>query len=209
MAKRRSAEKNAKKGVEEPVVGLRIIGGALGGRKLEYSGDIRTRPMKERVREAVFNLLGYTVEGTHVIDLFAGTGAMALEAVSRGANAATCIERHYPTAKLIERGAAELEIAEQVTVVFGDAFLWTKSFKLPDSSPPLTVFCCPPYDFYVDRQAEMLELIHRWVELAPPKSLIIVEADERFDFATLPHAESWDIRTYPPSVVGIWEHQVG
>jgi 16S rRNA (guanine966-N2)-methyltransferase len=207
MAKRRSADETAKKGAEQPVVGLRIIGGALGGRKLEYSGDIRTRPMKERVREAVFNLLGYGVEGTRVIDLFAGTGAMAFEALSRGAIAATCIERHYPTAKLIERGAAELEIADRMSVVFGDAYLWTKSFKLADPSP-LTVFCCPPYDFYVDRNAETLELIHRWVELSPPKSLIVVEADERFDFGTLPHAESWDIRDYPPAFVGIWEHKV-
>lgn len=207
MAKKRSTDDAAKRGAEQPVVGLRIIGGALGGRKLDYSGDIRTRPMKERVREAVFNLLGYGVEGTRVIDLFAGTGAMAFEALSRGAISATCIERHYPTAKLIERGAAELELTDRMSVIFGDAFLFTKSFKLPDSSP-LTVFCCPPYDFYVDRNAETLQLINRWIELAPPKSLVIVEADERFDFASLPHADAWDIRPYPPAFIGIWEHKV-
>src|SRR6478735_6302833 len=102
MAKKRPAD-TSKHRSADTVAGLRIIGGSLRGRKIEYSGDARTRPMKDRVREAVFNLLGYSVEGTHVIDLFAGTGAMAIEAISRGATKAICIERHYPTAKLIEK----------------------------------------------------------------------------------------------------------
>ena len=54
-------------------VGLRIIGGQFRGRKLQYSGDPRVRPMKDRVREAVFNLVGPDVRATHAIDLFAGT----------------------------------------------------------------------------------------------------------------------------------------
>src|SRR3954454_20836745 len=127
MAKKRRNDQ-LRDGRAEPITGLRIIGGTLGGRKVEYSGDIRTRPMKDRVREAVFNLLGYLVEGSEVIDLFAGTGAMALEALSRGAAKATCIERHYPTTKLIERCAAELGIGDRLTVVFGDAFLWSKGY---------------------------------------------------------------------------------
>src|SRR4051794_19278769 len=109
----------------ESIVGLRIIGGSLRGRKVEYTGEVRTRPMKDRVREAVFNLLGHGVVDAHVIDLFAGTGAMAMEAISRGAAAATCIERHYPTSKLIENCARELGIGDRLTVVFGDAFLWS------------------------------------------------------------------------------------
>lgn len=204
MAKRRVAGDDAKRGGSEEVVGLRIIGGSLRGRKLEYSGDLRTRPMKDRVREAVFNLLGVGVSGTRVVDLFAGTGAMAIESLSRGAKSATCIERHYPTAKLIERAAKELGIADKVSVVFGDAFLWSKSFSVADATP-LAVFCCPPYDFYVERQTETLALIQRWVDLCPPQSLIVVEADERFDFGTLPHAETWDVRTYLPAIVGIFE----
>src|SRR6186997_1276149 len=59
---------------------LRIIGGDLRGRKLEYHGDPRTRPMKDRVREAVFNLV--EPDGTYAIDLFGGTGALGLEALS-------------------------------------------------------------------------------------------------------------------------------
>jgi 16S rRNA (guanine966-N2)-methyltransferase len=60
-----------------PVAGLRVIGGSYRGRRLHYTGDFRTRPMKDRLREAVFNLLGREVAGKHAIDLFAGTGALA------------------------------------------------------------------------------------------------------------------------------------
>src|SRR5439155_25197272 len=123
-----------------------------------YSGDLRTRPMKDRVREAVFNLLGTQVTGSQAIDLFAGTGALGLEAISRGATQATFIERHLPTAKLIEQNAAALGIADRVRVVFGDAFGWTTAYQ-PAPAPPLTIFCSPPYDFYVDRRQQMVDLI--------------------------------------------------
>src|SRR4051794_29361484 len=148
---------------DEPIVGLRIIGGSLRHRKLQYSGDIRTRPMKDRVRESVFNLLGPQVAGSHAIDLFAGTGALGLEAISRGAAKATFIERHLPTANLIKAGAAQFGVAEKISVVFGDAFLWSAKFSA-EGEQPLTVFCSPPYDFYVERRQEMLDMIARWVE---------------------------------------------
>src|SRR5205814_5859407 len=106
------------------VVGLRIIGGSLRHRKLQYSGDERTRPMKDRVREAVFNLLGPGVAGSHAIDLFAGTGALGLEALSRGAAQVTFIERHLPTLKLIEQNVKALGVADRAELVFGDAFHW-------------------------------------------------------------------------------------
>jgi len=189
-------------GIDEPVVGLRIIGGSLRGRKLQYSGDIRTRPMKDRVREAVFNLLGPQVAGSHAIDLFVGTGALGLESISRGAAKATFIERHLPTANLIMGNATAFGVAERIRVVFGDAFRWTANFK-PEGDQALTVFCSPPYDFYVERRQEMLDLIARWVELSSAGSQMVVEADERFDVGLLPRAGEWDCRKYPPAVVAI------
>ena len=75
---------------------LRIIGGNFRGRKLRYHGDPVVRPMKHRVREAIFNLISTESDGAHAIDLFAGTGALGLEAISRGAepgprsSSATC-----------------------------------------------------------------------------------------------------------------------
>src|ERR1041384_3149877 len=89
-----------------PASELRIIGGDMRGRKIGYHGDPRTRPMKDRVREAVFNLV--ESDGVYAIDLFAGTGALGLEAISRGASGALFIERHFPTARLVEQNAQQL-----------------------------------------------------------------------------------------------------
>ncbi|MEX2172805.1 MAG: RsmD family RNA methyltransferase [Pirellulaceae bacterium] len=183
-------------------VGLRIVGGSLRGRTLAYSGEERTRPMKDRLREAVFNLVGPAVVGMHAIDLFAGTGALGLEAISRGAVGATLIERHLPTCKLIEQNAASIGIGELVQVQFGDAFTWGKR-NPPQIAERWLVFCSPPYEFYVSRQEEMLKLIGRLLAAAPEYSVFVVEADERFDFALLPHVSAWDVRTYHPASVGI------
>jgi 16S rRNA (guanine(966)-N(2))-methyltransferase RsmD len=171
---------------------VRIIGGSFRGRTLTYSGDVRTRPMKDRVREAMFNLLADRVRGKHAIDLFAGTGALAFEALSRGAASATLIERHLPTTKLIEQNAKMLGVTDRVEVCFGDAFVWGKRFAA--GQLPLVVFCSPPFEFYVSRQEDMLRLLARLWELAPAGSVFAVEADERFAFSLLPQPELWFVR---------------
>jgi 16S rRNA (guanine966-N2)-methyltransferase len=99
-----------------------------------------------------------------------------------------------------------LGIGDLAEVLFADAFSWDR-IHLPKYQPPLTerpwlVFCSPPYDFYVDRQADMLALLERLIAAAPASSQFIVEADERFDFTLLPRNGEWDVRTYPPAVVG-------
>ncbi len=184
-------------------LGLRIIGGTMRGRKLEYSGDSRTRPMKDRLREAVFNLIGPAVVGSVAIDLFAGTGALGFEALSRGAGRAVFIERHLPTAALIRRNAANLGLdLSRYEVVGGSAFLWQPGAQLPAGTPWI-VFCSPPWEFFHTRTDEMLQLIGRLVDSCPPGSVIVVEADDRFDLALLPQKERWDIRPYPPAVIAL------
>jgi 16S rRNA (guanine966-N2)-methyltransferase len=181
---------------------LRIIGGSLRGRRIEYSGDPRTRPMKDRVREAIFNLLGPGITGKHAIDLFAGTGALGFEAISRGAARATLIDRHFPTADLIRKNAASLGIAGRCEVVAADTFFWATQ-RMPSFMGPVAAFVSPPYGFYVERLEEMLSLIQAVLARAEAGGVLVVEADERFDFGRLPHAERWDIRAYSPAVVGI------
>ncbi|HEX6960541.1 MAG TPA: RsmD family RNA methyltransferase, partial [Lacipirellula sp.] len=217
---------------------LKIIGGRFRGRKLKYEAfrvgdDPVTRPMKHRVRESIFNLVGMEAQGKHAIDLFAGTGALGLEALSRGASRATFIERHVPTARVIEENIKALGVEDEATLLVTSAFLWgkrdlgkveggessVKSQKVErpstldprPSTLPWLVFCSPPYAFFVERQQEMLGLIEQVMQLAPEQSIVVVEADERFDFSMLPPAvdddalsNDWDVRTYPPAVVGVW-----
>lgn len=186
---------------------VRIIGGQFRGRLLAYSGDLRTRPMKDRVREALFNLLGDSVQGKIALDLFAGTGAIGLEAISRGAARAIFIERHFPTADLIWRNADLLAVRPQVEVCTGDTFLWPRRYghwpALADR--PWIVFCSPPFEFFVDRLDDMLGLLTDLKNRAPAGSLFAIEADRRFDFGLLADWGEWDIREYPPAVLGIGE----
>ncbi|MEN6497744.1 MAG: RsmD family RNA methyltransferase, partial [Thermoguttaceae bacterium] len=157
------------------VMGLRIVGGRFRGRRLLYSGDARVRPMKDRTREAIFNLLGTTVVGKHAIDLFAGTGALALEALSRGAERATLLETHVPTVAIVRQNIVTLDVEATCDVVTADTFRWWK--RRPDLGPtPWLVFCSPPYAFYVERRDELLELLRTLLEAAPADSLFVVES---------------------------------
>ena len=190
---------------------VRIIGGQFRGRRLRYHGDPIVRPMKHRVREAIFNLISTESTGRHVIDLFSGTGALGLEALSRGAASATFIEKHVPSARMIEENIATLGLQDRLTLRITSAFLWGKrDLPSPANGPPRDlpwlVFCSPPYAFFVERLEDMLVLIQQIHELAPPRSTIVVESDERFDFQQLigENIAAWDVRHYPPSVVGIW-----
>lgn len=183
---------------------LRIVGGKFRGRRLRYCGRPETRPMKERVREAIFNLLGPSIRGTHAIDLFAGTGALGLEALSRGAVSATLVEQHVPTARVIHENVARLSVEDATEVVTANSFVWSRSGpgRLP-TERAWTIFCSPPYDFYVERREEILALIERLRGAATPGSILVVEADARFDFDALPRADAWTVRRYAPAVVGL------
>ena len=172
--------------------------------------------MKHRTREAIFNLVSTECTDRHAIDLFAGTGALGLEALSRGADSATFIEKHVPSARVVEENIHTLGVADRATLLVTSAFLWAKrdlpsAVAGPPSDAEWLVFCSPPYAFYTERQAEMLELIRRVQEHAPPDSILIVEADEQFDFELLggdgPFNPYWDIRGYRPAVIGLWRNE--
>lgn len=186
---------------------LRIVGGKYRGRQVAYSGDPRTRPMKDNIREAVFNLAGGYLRDKHVFDLFAGTGAIGLEALSRGAVHATMIERHFPTARIVRENIQELEVQNQATVVTSDTFFWSRKFlgdptQLPKE--PWAVFCSPPYDLYVEREEDLLTMIGNLIQAAPANSIFVVESDDRFDPVNLPRSKAWKVREYSPAQVCIF-----
>ncbi|NBW95313.1 MAG: hypothetical protein EBR28_00930 [Planctomycetia bacterium] len=183
----------------------RIIGGDLRGRRLEFTPDPRTRPMKDRVRETLFDLLGTRVKGAIAIDLFAGSGALGFEALSRGANRAVFVERHFPTADALERSARALGVADRSDVRSGDVLLWAK--KLPTVPAPLpadapwVVFFSPPWEFFRTRPADVMALVAALGRAAPPGSTFAVEADTAFDAGLLPDVAAWDVRPIPPAVL--------
>jgi len=191
-------------------LGLRVIGGTLRGSKLKYSGDNRVRPMKDRTREAVFNLISTDSQGACVLDLFAGTGALAIEAISRGATSATLIEVHLQTMRNLKLNIEAFGLQAKCQLLQGDAFFFAKTRESMATMATLPgqhwlVFCSPPYDFYVSRQEEMIEMIETLYAAAPVGSTFVVEADRRFDFhrLQLPNADA-RFRTYSPAEIAIY-----
>jgi 16S rRNA (guanine966-N2)-methyltransferase len=121
---------------------MRIISGALRGRRLYAPPGLKTRPTADRVRETLFSMLASRLgsfEGLRVADLFAGSGALGLEAVSRGAAHATFVESDSTAAAVIRDNALTLGIAERVRVLGGSAL------ALPGSEPFDLVLADPPY----------------------------------------------------------------
>jgi len=122
---------------------LRIIGGRHRGRRLRFPAGVEIRPTPDRVRETLFNWLQPRIAGARVLDLFAGSGALGLEALSRGAGAVTFVERERKAAAAIEELAREWQ-ENAATVVCADALAWLGS--APGAGPFDIVLLDPPYD---------------------------------------------------------------
>ena len=102
---------------------MRVVAGVAGGRRLRSPAGRSTRPTSDRVREAIFNALGSMgpIEGATVLDLFAGSGALGIEALSRGASHATFVDKDHRAAQLVRANLRETGLGHLATVVQGDA----------------------------------------------------------------------------------------
>jgi 16S rRNA (guanine966-N2)-methyltransferase len=153
------------------------------------------RPTSDLVRESLFNIVGELVDGRVAIDLFAGTGAIGLEALSRGARRAVFIEKNRENVSLIHRNIATLRYEDRAQVRLADAYRWARTFRPFDKSP-LAFFLDPPYRHLAIKRTELNRLLTSLVEKVPAGSLIAVEAGQGLDAKTLPDYRSWDVRRY-------------
>lgn len=172
---------------------MRIIAGEFRSRKLLAPASDATRPITDRVKQSLFDILNPLLEGARVYDCFAGTGSMGLECLSRGAAHATFFESDRSAAALLRKNIAALGVQQRSTVVDRDLF---KSFE---SSPPAegvdVIFLDPPYRFLVDRPADLRRLATRFAEHLAPKGIVIFRHDEK-DALELPPLQVFDRRAY-------------
>ncbi|MSP58730.1 MAG: 16S rRNA (guanine(966)-N(2))-methyltransferase RsmD [Myxococcales bacterium] len=136
---------------------MRIIAGALGGRKLHAPRGKSTRPTADRVKEALFNILGAprARDGRRfrALDLYAGSGALGLEAISRGADEAVLIEQDEAAALAAERNVSDLAVGDRVRVIRGDVGM---ALRRLDGAFDW-VFVDPPYEGgFLDRALRLL-----------------------------------------------------
>jgi 16S rRNA (guanine966-N2)-methyltransferase len=131
---------------------MRIIAGTFRSRQLNSLKGLTLRPTSDRLREALFNVLQQRIEGSRFVDLFAGTGAVGIEAVSRGATEVVFIENHRPTVELIRKNLESLEIRTGVRVLPIDAMRGLQKLAAEQTAEGAAssslfdiVFLDPPY----------------------------------------------------------------
>jgi 16S rRNA (guanine(966)-N(2))-methyltransferase RsmD len=152
---------------------MRVVAGAYGGRRLAAPDGSATRPTSDRVREALFSVLGTSVQGARVLDLFAGSGALGIEALSRGAASAVFVDRAPRAISAVRANLAALGIDADVRRIEARAWLRTASAR---SEAYDLVFLDPPYR----RAAELgRELSEALAAVLAPGARVVTESDRR------------------------------
>ncbi len=153
---------------------MRIIAGDWKGRRLKAVEGMKTRPTSDKIKGAIFNILGNKIAEAKVLDLFAGTGSLALEALSRGAAGAVLVEKSHTAWEIINENIARLGAQDRTRLFKMDAFLFLKQ----NSEKCDLIFLDPPYHQGIIPKV-ILELNHH--QLLNRNGVIIVEtaADEK------------------------------
>ncbi|HKW96750.1 MAG TPA: 16S rRNA (guanine(966)-N(2))-methyltransferase RsmD [Bryobacteraceae bacterium] len=150
---------------------MRVIGGEFRSRRLRSIPGLATRPTPDRLRETLFDILGSSVQGAIFLDAYAGTGAVGIEALSRGASRAIFLERSKGAAKIIHENLKSLSLESRATVVLARALAGIASQKAD------IVFLDPPYDL----ESEYRPVFEALGE-NPPR-LVIAQHSVRFPLA--------------------------
>jgi 16S rRNA (guanine(966)-N(2))-methyltransferase RsmD len=162
---------------------VRIIGGVLGGRRLRAPRGADTRPTADRVRQALFDVLESSggLEGARVLDLFAGTGALSFEALSRGAAAALLVDKSAVAVRCIAENAAALGVIDRTRTLRADAHDAVAHFAPPTMGRRFDlVFLDPPY---ADAEAAAAQLLPALAPHLAGGGRIVFEHDRRLTLA--------------------------
>lgn len=185
---------------------LRIVAGALRGRKLHCTVGPHLRPMPDMVRQALFSILGDAVPERPFIDLFAGTGAVGLEALSRGAKPVYLVERDARVAKEILSHLKAWDVVEQVEIQRADAYRWAETWFAP--TEPVNIFLGPPYPDYAERLDRLQSALQELQRKTAVGSVLVLQADRTSPpQAALPDAASWEERSYGRTRLLLWVKQ--
>ena len=179
---------------------MRVIAGRAGGRRLTVPPGRGTRPTGDRVREALFSSFGEAVHGARVLDLFAGSGALGIEACSRGAAAATFVERDRRALAALRANLERTGLAGKATVVAGDVAAFCRQ---PRGGPYDLVLCDPPYELALQKVHRLLTDLCRGGGLAAAAT-VVVERDRRdpdLDDRPAPPLVRDHVRTYGQTVL--------
>lgn len=173
---------------------IRLIAGRFGGRILEGSSTTRTHPMGERIRGSLFNIIGSEIEGAVVLDAFAGSGALGLEALSRGAAHVTFVERDRAAQNVIMKNSTTLGIVDNTKLIKAPVGSWlttvTERYDI--------IFADPPYD---DLQ---LSTAGKLTKLLKPNGLMVLSYTGRGEVPTELGVVVVDNRSYGDAALAFY-----
>ncbi len=158
-----------------------IIAGLYRRQRLSVPKGSQTRPTASRLREALFNICQHSIEGAHFLDLFAGSGAMGLEALSRGAQSATFVDAHREAIRCIQQNVAHLQVQSQSYILQGEVFTLLKSLEKQGKVFDI-IYADPPYKTPVSPSSTALysQQIIQWIDthhVLAPGGLLFIEED--------------------------------
>ncbi len=180
---------------------MRVISGSAKGRKIKYVPGPSTRPITDRVKVALFDILAGEMEGSAVLDLFAGTGGVGIEALSRGARRAVFVDVDPKAVHTIRENLKTTQLADRASVIRSDSFRYLdrrehESFDL--------IYVAPPQ--YKGLWLQALETIDRDGDWLSPDGMVVVQIDpkEARD-PRLEHLREFDRRRYGSTLLWFFE----
>jgi 16S rRNA (guanine966-N2)-methyltransferase len=180
---------------------MRVITGLAKGRKLKSVPGSSTRPITDRAKVALFDILAGEVEGSAFLDLFAGTGGVGIEALSRGARRAVFVDISPQSVRTIHENLKTTRLGERAAVIRSDSFRYLdrsghESFEL--------IYIAPPQ--YQELWIRALQAIDRSPEWLAPDGLAVVQIDPReAREVTLEHLREFDRRQYGSTLLWFFE----
>ena len=151
---------------------MRIIAGSAKGHVLKVPREV-SRPTTDRVRESLFGILAQVVEGAEVLDLYAGSGALSLEALSRGAVHAQLVEQNRGAVRTIEHNAGKLRFEDRLSIAMRDVV----DFLRGDQRSYDLIFADPPYADGLRHAAGDLQKLRDWEMRLKPEGYLILEQE--------------------------------
>lgn len=188
--------------------GIRISDGSLKGQTIEVPTGLRVRPMRTRIREALFTVLGERINGARFLDVFAGSGSIAVEALSRGASHALLVENHPEVLRVLRKNLDDLTLGERTRIAVMDIYR-----SLPTSDEPYDiVFLDPPFPNFKNADLDPWQLLARLLDspLLAPGGLIGLEYPSKLDAPPAPNEfEEHTKKEYGDTSLLLWQSPGG
>jgi 16S rRNA (guanine(966)-N(2))-methyltransferase RsmD len=186
---------------------LRIVAGSLRGRNIICTVNANLRPTPQMVREALFSILGNAVPDRPFFDVFAGTGVVGMEAISRGASAVTFVERDFRLAEELEHHLRAFGVLGDARIARTDVYRWIERWAPP--AEPVTVFLSPPFADFENRLEDLMRLVAELQDRMHPGSVLVLQAERDASLEGLPRRSEWDERHYGRNYLLIWVKELG